>query len=170
MRVHLLLSLLLFISISSCKKDTTTYVDEYTGKKMLFFVDRRASEFSWENHLYVTFEKDTIVFSNDGYNHMMPVIIDTLTDSTQFYTMYVQPIARKFRLEVYHEMFGYSEAPLNEINTATLKKIMLNPTSVYGNMICKFVYYYYVKKANGYYYKRKVIFYYDAEIDEYYTM
>src|SRR4051812_5970897 len=119
MKLLLTISSYLFflLAMCSCKKDTTVYKDEYTGKKMLPFVEQRAvmaaSSIFWD----VSFEKDTIVFFNEEY--AMPVIDsfpNDINDTISYFKKYIQPNMQTFRLTVFHEMFGDFDIPMNEIN------------------------------------------------------
>jgi hypothetical protein len=153
MKLLLTISSYLFflLAMYSCKKCTTVYKDEYTGKKMLPFVQERAvmaaPSFFWD----VSFEKDTIVFFNEEY--AMPVVDSVPNDinnTISYFKKYIQPNMQTFRLTVFHEMFGDIDIPINEINEADLKVIMNNPTNAYGNMIIKVIHNFYVK-SNGEY-------------------
>jgi hypothetical protein len=154
---------LLFVTCS-CEKDTIVK-DEYTGKKMVSFVEQRAVMAAPSIFLDVSFEKDTIVLFNEEY--AMPIVdklLNDVNDTIEHFKRYIQPNMQKFRFQVYYEMFGYSTLPGNEINIAFLKATMKNPSGTYGNMVIKVIHNFYVK-SNGDYIEKQIVLYYDAEYD-----
>jgi hypothetical protein len=157
---------LLFVT-SSCQKYTIVK-DEYTGKKMVAFVEQRAVMAAPSIFLDVSFKKDTIVMFNEEY--AMPIVdkfLNNLNDTLDHFKRYIQPNMQKFRFQVYYEMFGYSTLPGNEINTAFLTATMKNPSGTYGNMVIKVIHNFYVK-SNGDYIEKQIVLYYDAEYDNIY--